>query len=170
MKKRYFLWAGSGAIASACLSRYFGQASENKTAIANINTNINTNIQIKIQRTESEWRERLTPEQFKILRLEGTERAGTSPLLKEYRKGIFACAGCDRPLFQSTTKYESGTGWPSFYRPIDQAVETRQDGLRREVHCQRCGGHLGHVFNDGPPPTDQRYCINGLALKFIAQS
>ncbi len=106
-----------------------------------------------------------------MLREEGTERAFTSPLNKEKREGIFACAGCDLPLFKSETKFESGTGWPSFYAPIDNAVEQSQDWsfgmLRDEVHCRRCGGHLGHVFNDGPKPTGLRYCMNGVAMKFI---
>jgi peptide-methionine (R)-S-oxide reductase len=124
----------------------------------------------EIQKTEAEWRAILTPEQFRILRKEGTEPPFTSPLDKEHRKGVFSCAGCDLPLFNSETKFDSRTGWPSFYRPIKNAVETRTDRkmmmTRTEVHCRRCGGHLGHVFNDGPPPTGLRYCMNGLSLKF----
>jgi peptide-methionine (R)-S-oxide reductase len=124
----------------------------------------------EIERTDAEWRKLLTPAQYRILRQHGTERAGTSPLDHEKRKGTFACAGCDLPLFSSATKFDSGTGWPSFYAPLDNAVGTTEDRsflmVRTEVHCRRCGGHLGHVFDDGPKPTGLRYCINGLALNF----
>ena len=124
----------------------------------------------EIEKTEAEWRAILTPEQYHILREEGTEAPFTSPLNEEHRKGVFSCAGCDLPLFNSQTKFDSGTGWPSFYQPIKNAVGTRNDGSfmmsRVEVHCRRCGGHLGHVFNDGPQPTGKRYCMDGLALKF----
>lgn len=120
--------------------------------------------------SREEWRKKLTPEQFYVLREHGTERAGTSPLNKEKRDGTFVCAGCDQPLFRSDTKYESGTGWPSFYKPIDGAVGTQEDNSlfmkRTEVHCSNCGGHLGHVFEDGPQPTGLRYCMNGVAMKF----
>ena len=112
----------------------------------------------------------LTPEQFHVLREHGTERAGSSPLNREKRAGTFRCAGCGQPLFSSDTKFESGTGWPSFYAPLDEAVATTVDrahGMTRtEVHCAQCAGHLGHVFPDGPRPTGQRYCMNGLALEF----
>lgn len=128
----------------------------------------------KIQKTEQEWRETLTPEQFNVLRKHGTERAHTSPLDKEYEAGTYVCAGCGAPLFTSETKYNSGTGWPSFYAPIEGAIETSIDRslfmTRIEVHCGSCGGHLGHVFDDGPAPTGQRYCMNGVALKFIPAS
>lgn len=124
----------------------------------------------EVTRTEEEWRRILTPEQFYVLRKHGTERAGTSPLNDEKRKGVFLCAGCDLPLFSSQTKYNSGTGWPSFWKPLDHAIGTSQDrswfAVRIEVHCRRCGGHLGHVFEDGPRPTGLRYCMNGVALKF----
>jgi peptide-methionine (R)-S-oxide reductase len=124
----------------------------------------------EVEKSDAEWRVQLTPQQYEILRREGTERPGSSPLLKEHRKGTFACAGCDLSLFSSETKFESGTGWPSFYQSLKNAVDTRDDRsygvLRTEVHCHRCGGHLGHVFNDGPKPTGLRYCIDGLALVF----
>ncbi|KQP42409.1 methionine sulfoxide reductase B [Methylobacterium sp. Leaf104] len=121
-------------------------------------------------RSEAEWRERLTPDQYRVLREHGTERAGTSCLNAEKRPGVFHCAGCDAPLFVTGTKFESGTGWPSFFDPLDEAVETTVDRshwmTRTEVHCARCKGHLGHVFDDGPPPTGLRYCMNGLSLRF----
>jgi peptide-methionine (R)-S-oxide reductase len=121
-------------------------------------------------KTDEEWRRMLTPEQFRILREHGTERAGTSPLNHEKRSGVFVCAGCGQPLFSSDTKFESGTGWPSFWAPLEQAVDTSKDNsffmTRTEVHCAQCGGHLGHVFPDGPPPTGLRFCMNGVALDF----
>jgi peptide-methionine (R)-S-oxide reductase len=123
--------------------------------------------------SDMDWRQRLTADQYMILRHHGTERPGSSPLNKEKRKGTFSCAGCDQPLFSSDTKFESGTGWPSFYQPLAGAVETRTDRslfmTRTEVHCSRCVGHLGHVFDDGPQPTGLRYCMNGVALKFSPQ-
>jgi peptide-methionine (R)-S-oxide reductase len=126
----------------------------------------------EITKTEAEWKSFLTPEQFNVLRKHGTERAGTSPLDKEHGKGTFACAGCDLPLFASETKFNSGTGWPSFYDPLPNAVGTSVDrslfAKRTEVHCRRCGGHLGHVFEDGPKPTGLRYCMNGVSMKFIS--
>jgi peptide-methionine (R)-S-oxide reductase len=126
--------------------------------------------QFEITRTEAEWRETLTPQQFQILRKHGTERAGTSPLNDEHRDGVFTCAGCGLPLFSSDAKFESGTGWPSFTAPLPDAVGTSVDRslfmTRTEVHCRRCGGHLGHVFDDGPPPTGKRYCMNGAAMEF----
>ena len=122
--------------------------------------------------SDAEWRKRLSPAAYNVLRHEATERAWTSPLLKEHRRGTFACAGCGQPLFRSQAKYDSGTGWPSFTAPIRGAVGTSTDhkiGIpRTEVHCRRCGGHLGHVFDDGPPPAGERWCINGVALKFRA--
>ena len=125
----------------------------------------------EIALSEEEWRARLTPERFAVLRKHKTERAGTSPLNAEKRPGRFACAGCAHPLFDAATKYESGTGWPSFWQPLDGAVGTQVDRTlwmtRTEVHCRRCGGHLGHVFEDGPRPTGLRYCMNGLALEFV---
>ncbi|MDJ0588497.1 MAG: peptide-methionine (R)-S-oxide reductase MsrB [Pleurocapsa sp. MO_226.B13] len=127
--------------------------------------------QYEVQKTEQEWKETLTPEEFRVLRKHGTERAGTSPLDKNYEEGTYLCAGCGQPLFSSETKFNSGTGWPSFYQPLEDAIETSVDRslfmTRTEVHCSRCGGHLGHVFGDGPQPTGQRYCMNGVSLKFV---
>jgi peptide-methionine (R)-S-oxide reductase len=133
-----------------------------------------TTAPFEITKTPEEWRKVLTPEQFYVLREHGTERAGTSPLDKTYADGTYDCAGCDLPLFSSKTKFNSGTGWPSFYQPLDNAVGNMVDKsfftTRTEVHCRRCGGHLGHVFEDGPPPTGLRYCMNGVALKFIPKA
>ena len=123
-----------------------------------------------VAKTEAEWRAILSPEAFRVLREHGTERPGTSKLNAEKRAGVFACAGCGAALFEATTKFESGTGWPSFWAPIEGAVATRTDRsffmTRTEVHCAQCGGHLGHAFPDGPPPTGQRYCMNGVSLDF----
>jgi peptide-methionine (R)-S-oxide reductase len=126
----------------------------------------------EVEHTEEEWRAMLTPDQFSVLRQEGTERPFSSPLNDEHGAGVFHCAGCDLPLFSSETKYDSGTGWPSFWAPIENAVGTSEDTslfmTRVEVHCSRCGGHLGHVFDDGPEPTGKRYCMNGVAMTFAA--
>lgn len=123
-----------------------------------------------VQKTDAEWRKALTPEQYGVLRGHGTERAGSSPLDREKRRGTFVCAACGQPLFSSATKFDSGTGWPSFWKPLDNAVGISVDRswlmIRTEVHCARCGSHLGHVFPDGPKPTGQRYCMNGVAMKF----
>jgi peptide-methionine (R)-S-oxide reductase len=157
MSKRTFL--GSAAAVGALIGCSRGQAD---TAPAGT---------FEIERSPEEWRRLLTPAQFEVLREAGTERAGTSPLNAEKRAGTYHCAGCDLPVYRSEAKYESGTGWPSFYEPIAGAVRTRPDpgwlGPRTEVHCRRCGGHLGHVFDDGPPPTGLRYCMNGVAMTFV---
>src|SRR5690348_6804312 len=154
---RRYLLAGAG-LAALALVRWPNRAG----AVTQEN--------FEVQKSDEEWRKILTREQFEVLRKQGTERPGSSPLNHEKRKGTFACAGCDLPLFSSDTKFESGTGWPSFYRPLENAVGTSTDKsffmTRTEVHCRRCGGHLGHVFDDGPPPTGLRYCMNGVALKF----
>lgn len=126
-----------------------------------------------VQKSDAAWKAELSPAAFRVLREHGTERAGTSPLNAEKRRGIFACAGCGQPLFESETKFESGTGWPSFWAPMEGAVGTTTDRsffmTRTEVHCARCGGHLGHVFPDGPPPTGQRYCMNGVSMTFAPE-
>jgi peptide-methionine (R)-S-oxide reductase len=126
----------------------------------------------EVTHTDAEWKKLLSPNQFAVLRLAATERPYTSPLDKEKREGTFACAGCDLPLFASKTKFDSGTGWPSFYAPLENAIGTTDDRsfgmVRTAVHCHRCGGHLGHVFKDGPPPTGLRYCMNGIAMTFKA--
>jgi peptide-methionine (R)-S-oxide reductase len=147
----------------------------NPSAIANEETmTTTTTAPFEITKSPEEWRKILTPEQFQVLREHGTERAGTSPLDKNYAAGTYDCAGCELPLFSSETKFNSGTGWPSFYKPLDNAVGNTVDKTyfmtRTEVHCRRCGGHLGHVFEDGPPPTGLRYCMNGVALKFIPKA
>ena len=124
----------------------------------------------KIKKSDEEWKRELSPEAFRVLRKHGTERAGTSPLDKNYSPGTYVCAGCGTPVFASETKFNSGTGWPSFYAPIEGAVETSTDYVlfypRTEVHCAKCEGHLGHVFDDGPEPTGKRYCMNGVSMKF----
>ena len=126
----------------------------------------------EVTKTDEEWQKLLSPAQYAVLREEDTERAFTSPLNDEHRAGTFSCAGCDLPLYSSKTKYDSGTGWPSFWEPLPNAVGTKADwgilGRRTEVHCRRCGGHLGHVLNDGPKPTGKRYCMNGVAMVFRA--
>jgi peptide-methionine (R)-S-oxide reductase len=158
MKRRYFLLAGLGGLGFLA-ARQYGMNSSEAAAEA-----------FEIARPDAEWRKLLSPAQYAVLRKQNTERPFSSPLDKEHRTGIFACAGCQLPLYSSRTKFDSGTGWPSFWAPIDNAVRTSEDNLfgmkRTEVHCRRCGGHLGHVFDDGPPPTGLRYCMNGIAMTF----
>ena len=153
-RRRFLSWLGL-SVASATLSAC-GSGAEARAFPLNY--------------SEAEWRRRLTPAQFRILRQKGTERPFTSPLNSEHRRGTFVCAADSHPLFSSATKFDSGTGWPSFWRPLAGAIGTSVDyeiGMARtEVHCARCGGHLGHVFDDGPPPTGKRYCMNGQAMLF----
>ncbi|GGL70355.1 peptide-methionine (R)-S-oxide reductase MsrB [Wenxinia marina] len=157
MKRRAFL-AGGGAVVLAA------------GGFAVWRTDAMADESFEVSLSEAEWRERLTPEQFAVLREEATERAFSSPLNDEHREGLYHCAGCDQALYSSGTKFESGTGWPSFWAPLDDAVATKTDFKlvypRTEVHCDRCGGHLGHIFDDGPEPTGKRHCLNGVALTF----
>jgi peptide-methionine (R)-S-oxide reductase len=162
MTRRNMLLGGAGLIGAAALFEFwplFGVVQAGAETF-------------EVTKTEAEWKAALSPEQFRVLRQQATERPFTSALNDEHRKGAFHCAACDLPLFRSETKFDSGTGWPSFYAPIDDAVRTSSDfGLlmrRTEVHCRRCGGHLGHVFDDGPKPTGQRFCMNGVSLDFHA--
>ena len=160
MTKRQFLLGGLAALGAGAAAKLLSG-----TAMSAADGKV-----FEITRSEEEWRRLLTPAQYHVLREHGTEPAGSSPLNDEKRAGTFHCAGCEKPLFSSETKYDSGTGWPSFWAPLEGAVGTSEDRsffmLRTEVHCARCGGHQGHIFEDGPPPTGLRYCINGLALTF----
>jgi len=158
LTRRGILMAGAGALALLQAARSRAGADVPPAA------------RFEVTHTDEEWRRLLSPEAYQVLRHEATERPFSSPLNHEKRAGTFACAGCALALFSSKTKFDSGTGWPSFWAPLDKAVGTRQDATfgmeRTAVYCARCGGHLGHVFDDGPPPTHLRYCINGLALRF----
>ena len=158
MISRRGLMAGAGAVALIAGLRWMQGSGVAATSA------------FEIDKPDAEWRKLLTPAQYDVLRHHGTERPFSSPLDHEKRRGTFSCAGCDLPLFASDTKFDSGTGWPSFYQPLSDAVATSEDRSffmkRTEVHCRRCGGHLGHVFDDGPRPTGLRYCMNGVALKF----
>jgi len=155
-RRLFLLGAGTAAVALSAAGMRSGPVRAAQT--------------FEVAHTEEEWRKVLTPEQFAVLRQSATERPFTSPLLEEHRKGVFTCAGCELDLFSSDTKFDSGTGWPSFWKPLDNAVGTEEDTtfgmVRTAVHCRRCGGHLGHVFDDGPKPTGLRYCMNGIALAF----
>jgi peptide-methionine (R)-S-oxide reductase len=156
--RRWFLMAGVGGVAAFAAARLLTPAAPKADGI------------FPVVYSDAEWRARLSAAQYAVLRQAATERPFTSPLLDEHRKGIFACAGCARDLFSSDTKFDSGTGWPSFWKPLDGAVGETSDTSflmeRTAVHCAQCGGHLGHVFTDGPPPTGLRYCMNGAALTF----
>jgi peptide-methionine (R)-S-oxide reductase len=190
MNRRTFLtFAGAGA-AAAGLSAHMHAAQSpsttSRTAMNELNEMQNNwkallapgaNVELSrepLKLSEAEWKKRLTPEQYHVLRSEGTERPGSSPLNAEKRPGVFVCAGCSAPLFTSAMKFESGTGWPSFFTAIPGSVGTKRDFKlilpRTEYHCVRCGGHHGHVFEDGPQPTGLRYCNNGVALRFIAKA
>jgi peptide-methionine (R)-S-oxide reductase len=155
--RRFFLTSVAAGAAIAAAAPWWGSQSRAEEKFA-------------VTHTDAEWRKLLTPAQYNILREGGTEAPFTSPLLNEHRNGVFACAGCDLDLFSSKTKFDSGTGWPSFWAPLKGAVATTRDlsygMIRTEVHCSRCGGHLGHVFDDGPQPTGLRYCMDGDALTF----
>ncbi|MEB8385939.1 peptide-methionine (R)-S-oxide reductase MsrB [Rhodobacteraceae bacterium KMM 6894] len=155
MHRRIFMGAALGAVA-------LGLTSRRSTAAA----------PFEVTRTEAEWRAMLSDAEYSVMREEGTERAGSSPLDKVYADGIYHCRGCDLPLYSSETKFDSGTGWPSFTAPLDNAIDTREDRkffmVRTECHCRRCGSHLGHIFDDGPAPTGMRHCLNGVSLIFKA--
>lgn len=157
MNRRMMLTSGLAAAAA------FGAGSLRMNAASGI---------FEVTRTDEAWRGQLTPLQYKVMRHEGTERAGSSPLDKNYAAGTYHCRGCDLPLYPSNTKFDSGTGWPSFWKSLPRAVGTKEDNTlfttRTEVHCRRCGSHLGHIFNDGPKPTGKRHCLNGVSLTFKA--
>ena len=157
--RRIFLGLSGAGLVAGTLALVTGGTSSSASAAS-----------FQVRHSDEDWKRRLGPQRYAILRREGTERPFSSPLLKEHRKGIFACAGCGLPLFSSKTKYDSGTGWPSFYAALPNAVGTSRDTtfgmVRVEEHCRRCGGHLGHIFDDGPRPTGKRHCINGLSLTF----
>ncbi|RUS99810.1 peptide-methionine (R)-S-oxide reductase [Trichormus variabilis SAG 1403-4b] len=160
MDKRHFLQISAVLVGTAFFSRYINWSSETMAS----------QTEFAVTKSENEWKSILTPEQFQVLRKHGTERAHTSPLDKNYAPGTYVCAGCGQALFTSEGKFDSGTGWPSFFKPIEGAIATTTDRsffmTRVEVHCSNCGGHLGHVFNDGPKPTGLRYCMNGVSLQF----
>ena len=165
--RRQFLFIAGTFVGLSPLVAFVGRSGASSTMTTD-------HEQFPVTKTDEEWRRELSPEAYNVLRKHGTERAFTSPLNVEKRDGKFVCAACGAPLFDADTKFESGTGWPSFFKPIDGAVGTSADRswfmVRTEVHCARCGGHLGHVFPDGPRPTGERYCMNGVAMRFEPSS
>ncbi len=167
---RRFLLSGGTLTAAVAAVGGWRLLADNLAHAASAGAAPQTPEKFEVTMTDAEWRKKLTPAQYSVLRQEGTERPFSSPLNDEHRKGIFSCAGCQLDLFSSNTKFDSGTGWPSFWAPLTNAVGTTSDRtfgmLRTAVHCHRCGGHLGHVFDDGPKPTGLRYCMNGVAMNF----
>ena len=165
ISRRHFALTGAAASVAAYITYRTAGAADNAMTEGKKKS-------FEIEKTDAEWRKILTKEQYYVLRAHGTERPFTHPYNDNKKPGIYACAGCDLPLYDAKTKYDSGTGWPSFWQAIENAVGTQTDYVlyypRTEVHCRRCGGHLGHIFDDGPPPTGKRHCINGVSLKFVA--
>ncbi len=183
MERREIIQLSLGLLGSSWLLRELWKQNQFTSAMAAANpakpnhqekTMTTADQNYPVSKTEAEWQAELDAEQYRVLRKHGTERAGTSPLDKQYAPGTYYCAGCDQAVFTSDSKFDSGTGWPSFYQPIDDAIATTTDKslfmTRVEVHCSRCGGHLGHVFNDGPAPTGLRYCMNGVSMRFEPKS
>jgi peptide-methionine (R)-S-oxide reductase len=174
MKRRTFLFGGVAAVASVAGYSYAFFRLTDMPGLDETSQKVSQNTAFEIAKSEDEWRRILSDAQYRILREEGTERPFSSSLNSEKRNGIFHCAGCDLPVYSSEAKYDSGTGWPSFYQSLPDAVATKEDTSlfvsRTEVHCRRCGGHFGHIFDDGPEPTGMRHCLNGLALDFKPQA
>jgi len=171
---RFRAWKAFAVLAILAAACWQGAAADNRNTAKSQGAKVNetTGAIVKITKTDEEWKKLLTPEQYQVLRKHGTERAWTGKYNDNHEKGVYVCAACGLPLFSSGAKFDSGTGWPSFYQPIDEShIGTETDrsffSVRTEVHCARCGGHLGHVFDDGPPPTGLRYCINSTSLEFV---